>query len=400
MKTKSILFLSAAVAVFSSCESDPELVNLGIDDTYGVYRMQTLRLHPEFEGDSYTWTMVDAEGEESVVSTERDYYFVGAKTGVYNLSLTIVDGSATVNHSCKITVWSEEVAYTPYISKVLEFRPMPGQFVNELPRYEDGDTEADMCAKVLESIGAKNEVLVSLGGYGGYVTFSFDHTVANVPGEYDFMVKGNAFYASGNPSGTGRPGGSSEPGIVMVSLDCNGNGLPDDEWYELAGSEYYKDETKHNYTLTYHRPGADHVAVPENSFITDKEYIKYTGSDGAEGWIEQLSFHRQDYWPAWIAEDELSFTGTMLASNAIDESGAGSYFVLYCYDWGYTDNHPNSNKDLCSFNLEWAVDADGNPVKLAGADFIRVYTGVNQQCGWLGETSTEISGAVDLHIEE
>lgn len=42
--------------------------------------------------------------------------------------------------------------------------------------------------------------------------------------------------------------------IVMVSYDTNMNGKPDDEWYELAGSEYYKPTTIHNYSITYTRP--------------------------------------------------------------------------------------------------------------------------------------------------
>ena len=41
-------------------------------------------------------------------------------------------------------------------------------------------------------------------------------------------------------------GGSSEPGIVLVSKDTNGNGLADDEWYELAGSEYNSPATTKN----------------------------------------------------------------------------------------------------------------------------------------------------------
>ncbi|MFV0392579.1 MAG: T9SS type A sorting domain-containing protein, partial [Paludibacteraceae bacterium] len=50
-------------------------------------------------------------------------------------------------------------------------------------------------------------------------------------------------------------------------------------------------------------------------------------------------------------------------------------------------------------NIEWAVNADGNPVHLPAVDFIKIYTGVNQYCGWLGETSTEILGVTDLHPE-
>ena len=64
------------------------------------------------------------------------------------------------------------------------------------------------------------------------------------------------------------------------------------------------------------------------------------------------------------------------------------------------DNHPNEVEDKSSFKIDWAVDKYGNKVKLPGVDFIRVYTGVNQQCGWLGETSTELSRAEDLHVED
>jgi hypothetical protein len=101
----------------------------------------------------------------------------------------------------------------------------------------------------------------------------------------------------------------------------------------------------------------------------------------------------------WIDDDELTFTGTLLPQNGVDESGFGSYYVLYSYPWGYADNHPNDSLALNSFDIGWAVDRDGNPVNLPGADFIRVYTGVNQYCGWVGETSTEISRAQDLHID-
>ncbi|CUQ14422.1 Uncharacterised protein [Segatella copri] len=33
-------------------------------------------------------------------------------------------------------------------------------------------------------------------------------------------------------------------------------------------------------------------------------------------------------------------------------------------------------------------------------DFVRVYSAQNQMCGWLGETSTEVSGAEDLHLQK
>ena len=36
---------------------------------------------------------------------------------------------------------------------------------------------------------------------------------------------------------------------------------------------------------------------------------------------------------------------------------------------------------------------------LDAVDFIKVYTALQQQLGTIGETSTEIKGAVDLHVK-
>ena len=70
----------------------------------------------------------------------------------------------------------------------------------------------------------------------------FDHSIDNsssgYKGGYNFSITGNAFK------------GSSDPGIVYVMQDTNGNTLPDDEWYELKGSEYGKEETVQEYAVT------------------------------------------------------------------------------------------------------------------------------------------------------
>ena len=395
-----ILIIMFCSIIVTACQPDPEMISLGVDEEYAIECMKILRLHPEYPGERYEWSM-DCHGVDSIISTSRDLYFVKKDTGTYNLTLNIIDEKNPVEHRFKVVVWPEEVVYDRYISKVYEYKPAPGQFINLLPKYEAGDTEESMIKKVEECISGKNDVLISLGNYGGYVTFGFDHTVVNVPGEMDFKILGNAFYAASNPNPDAPDsGGSSEPGIVMVAIDKNGNGLPDDDWYELAGSEYYNEETAHGYSVTYYRPENDHIATPKpNTPITDTTYIPWIANDGTNGYVEKNSYHRQDYYPQWIANDEMTFTGTRLAPNAVDESGVGNYYVLYAYDWGYVDNHPNEISDKSCFNIDWAVDSDGNSVKLDGVDFIRVFTGVNQSCGWLGETSTEICRAEDLHIE-
>ncbi len=383
--------ITIAGLLAASCDADIPTVSLGLDDVYYIPRMQKLDLHPAFTGSEYRW-YVDGR----LVSRDRDYIFIAADEGTYHLELRIVDDLTPYDFEFKVVVMHEEVEYSPYITRVYEYCPAPGQFVNEMPQYEPGDTYADILRKCEESISGTNDIMISLGAYGGYVTFGFDHTVMNIEGENDFRIWGNAFYELTNPEARG---GSAEPGIVMVSYDTNCNGLPDDEWYELAGSEYYKPTTLHDYTVTYRRPDPGHVPVEdEDGYLDDLTYIPWTASDGESGYVAKNIFHPQSYWPQWVDGDRLTFTGSRLPRNGFDSSGIGRYFILYAFDRGYVDNHPNEFADLNSFDISQAVDSHGNPVKLPGADFIRVYTGINQYCGWLGETSTELSRAQDLHI--
>ncbi len=274
------------------------------------------------------------------------------------------------------------VANSPYASKVYEFAPAPGQFINELPETDESTTAEELLRLVEEQIcGAKMPGMISLGGWGGYVVFSFDHPVINVAGEYDFKIYGNAVLSNED-----RTGGSCEPGIVMVSMDENGDGLPNDTWYQIAGSAYSDPKTIHNYSLTYYKPAAD---------ASDDNYIRWTDSEGASGFIPRNTYHRQSYWPLWMNEESMTFSGERLPDNAIDVAGDGKNFVLMKFDYGYVDNLPNN--DDPGFKLDWAVDSEGQPVNLPKADFFKVYTGENQSCGWIGETSTEVSGAEDLH---
>ena len=116
-------------------------------------------------------------------------------------------------------------------SAVKEYTPAPGQFINETKSggfTGEESTPAD-AVKYAESRLKENK-FVSLGGFGGYIVVGFDHSVDNTTG-YDLAIRGNAF------------DGSSEPGIVWVMQDKNGNGEPDEIWYELAGSETGKPET-------------------------------------------------------------------------------------------------------------------------------------------------------------
>lgn len=392
--------LSAALTVLSAvcltgCTAEIQTVSLGIDDYYIIPRMTKLHLQSEFTGNNYRWIITGPDGTKVNGSDNRELIFLQEREGEYVIEFDVVDHATPFHHEFRVNVVHEDVEFSPRIAKVYDYRPAPGQFVNEMPRYEPGDTYADMVKKTEESISGDNNVLVSLGAFGGYVTFGFDHTVINGDG-YDFSIDGNAFYELGD---TSRPGGSSEPGIVYVSYDRNMNGLPDDEWYELAGSEYHSPDTLHGYSVTYTRPDEDKAPDPDlRHQIAEKSYIPWRDSLGESGFVARNIFHSQSYFPLWVEEDDLTFTGCRLAPNAVDTDGKGTYYILYSYPWGYADNHPNDRKDLNSFDISNAVDATGNPVDLPGVDFIKVMTALNQYNGWLGETSTEISGATDLHL--
>lgn len=286
------------------------------------------------------------------------------------------------------------------ISKVFEYKPAYGQFTNKLPVYKEGDTQEEMNQKALKAISGQKPTMISLGGFGGYVVVGFNETIKNIQGKRDFKVLGNAFWADANPNANAsKRGGSCEPGVIMVAYDKNKNGLPDDdEWYEIAGSEHSNPKTIKNYEITFHRPETNKEPVkdPALTWATDLEYMRWEDNQGNKGYKPKNTFHQQSYFPEWIKEDKITFKGTLLPNNAIDESGKGNYWVLYSYAYGYADNAPNTD-DESSIDISWAVDKNGQKANLPGVDFIKIYTGLNQEAGWLGETSTEVSGVIDLH---
>lgn len=351
---------------------------------------------------TYLWTVKNATDKMYSLSdsTQETIKFAATTAGTYQLRLAATENGISQICDVAVTVKNSSKLLSPYITKIYDFLPAVGQFTNVLPPYADGDTKETMIAKAEKYIvGTSKGSLISLGGFGGYITFGFDHTVVNVSGKRDFRILGNAFYAASNPNtNASSKGGSCEPGIVMVAYDANKNGVPDDnEWYELAGSEYGKTTTIKNYKITYYCPTTEILNPVEGSYISLKNYVYWTDNQGNSGYKEKNIYHNQSYFPMWITDDKITFKGTLLPHNAVEESGNGSYWVLYAYDYGYVDNYPNA-EDGSTFDIDWAVDSNGNKVKLPGIDFVKVFTGLNQECGWLGETSTEICGAYDLHL--
>ncbi len=356
------------------------------------------------EGVAYSWQIDDGEatvGEESFV-------FEPEKAGEYHIVATATseqeDKHITLSHEFVVTVYEEGAFYREMSStskadwnKVYEYTPAPGQFINELKTggFDGTQTTPEAAIAYAEARmsqtkkdGTPNPIWVSLGGFGGYIIVGFDHSIDN-SGDYDLGILGNSF------------SGSSEPGIVWVMQDENGNGLPDDTWYELAGSETGKEETIQDYAVTYYRPTGPQMPV------------QWTDNYGNSGEIDYLKqFHRQDYYyPLWIEEDSYTLTGTCLKARNYDASGKGTYWVNEEYDWGYVDNfspidrltgEANANADANAnyFKISNAIDFECKPIHLDYIDFVKVQVGVNTKSGWLGEVSTEVFGFYDYNMKK
>lgn len=272
-------------------------------------------------------------------------------------------------------------------SKVFEYTPAPGQFIGDTRAggFSGNETTAADAVAYAEGRLSKG-AYVSLGGFGGYIIVGFDHSIDNHHG-YDIAIKGNSF------------SGSSEPGIVWVMQDENGDGEPNDTWYELRGSEIGRKTMHRNYSVTYYRPDS-----PEQP-------VKWTDSEGESGEIDYLkAYHQQPYYyPAWITADNYTLTGTRLEARNYDKSGKGTMWVQPEYDWGYADNFSPKDRITDSsgkstainrFRIADAIDDQGRTVDLKYIDFVKVQTAVNAKSGWLGELSTEVLGFYDYSMME
>lgn len=336
----------------------------------------------------YSWNV---EGMNDIAGSEAQFVFVANEPGEYKINAVATssdnNNNITVTRTFVVTVYDEKEFYRPKSgasqadwNKVFEYTPAPGQFINELKTGGFDATHTTPEAAVAYAEGRLNECnWISLGGFGGYMVVGFDHSIDNSR-SYDFGVIGNSY------------DGSSEPGVVWVMQDENGNGFPDDTWYELAGSENGKFETIQNYAVTYYRPSA--AGMP----------VQWTDNLGNNGEIDYLGqYHNQDYYyPLWINNDSYTLTGTRLEARNYDQSGNGTYWVQPHYDWGYADNFSptdfNSSDKANFFNISNAIDFEGNTVNLSHVDFVKVQTAVNSKSGWLGELSTEVCGFYDCSL--
>ncbi|HIZ86430.1 MAG TPA: cell surface protein, partial [Candidatus Coprenecus stercoravium] len=348
---------------------------------YGICAGRSLMLRPldiKYPFDAvYIWSV---DGNEVQSGQTPEYVFDLTAEGSHTVNVTMRNSYTTASQDLTVAVLPAEGTYfrpadgssNAFISRVFEYTPAPGQFINE---GYTAATPAEACDYAFQRLSESQ--FVSLGAFGGYIVVGFDHSVeSGGEGALDLQITGNAHSSS------------SEPGIIWVSQDENGNGLPDDTWYELRGSEYGKPETWHDYAVTYYRPSGPGMSV------------EWTDNRGNSGTVDYLkAFHRQDsYYPAWITADSYTLRGTRLQDRLVDESGNGSLWVGHPFDWGYADNWSATDPDIDKFSISDAVRWDGEPAGLKYIDFVKIQCGVQAKGGSTGEQSTELTLIRDLHL--
>jgi len=144
----------------------------------------------------------------------------------------------------------------PFADCVIEYEPGPGQWVND-SRFNDRERALGRPYGI-SATAPDNSSLVTLGDHG-WITLDFNRPVWDDPRNphgLDFIVFGNPTWVSGDPGHRWQ-----EPAFVEISMDANGNGLPDDEWFlvlpnklpsELVGSPAPNCDTGDSRTVLRH----------------------------------------------------------------------------------------------------------------------------------------------------
>ncbi len=293
------------------------------------------------------------------------------------------------------------LAQSPFASRVLDYSPAPGQFVqngsfNDPNRALGAPTGGGSSA-------ANNGSVVSLGGFGGSITLGFDQTVRDDrlnPLGMDAIVFGNAFWIGG----ANRH--AAECGYIEISVDVNGNQMADDAWYLIPGSHIVDpdgqwqsqvwDDDVADATNPPHHPAW--IPLEESGSWQTSAY-RLPGDIFDAGVIENPNgpFATEEGIYGYVDYSPTLLLGDMNGDDTVDDAlMPAERFYTVPDDPLVVGVSPGSGGGD-AFDIAWAIDAETlQPANLDGFDFIRITNGVHRVHPALGESSTEIDGVADV----
>jgi transcription elongation GreA/GreB family factor len=316
--------------------------------------------HSPAAGTTYSWSVSGGAYDTSAATNGEFFDFTPSATGTYTVRVSVTGKSYVTGDFITKTAETEAICYTGTVSETKTWWKSgssrvvknfaPGQFVQSGAGYG-----------------------WSLGTIGGYMMWQAPQGLER------YGVAGNDF------------GAWAEPGIVWMMEDNNGNGVPDEMWYEIKGPndilEEYLPFITRRYAITFVNAGEETVN-------------EYGQTLSAPGWVDCRG--RTDTlpggWPKdWgVTGDWVTYTCTILGDDGNIANGVygGDGHFSAIPTWyreknrylGYVDARTHS-----SFYVDDAIDARGNPVTLTNVRFIKVHTARFSYGGIFGEVSTEVS---------
>lgn len=345
-------------------------------------KLKAYMIENDFDA-TYSWTV---DGTDQQCSATEFVYKAEAQ-GMHEVVITMKNEFQLVSKKFNVNVCPPAGTYRRSVTasskmlvdRIFSFMPAPG---HQVSGYMYGHTFPNttnmqtICDDVL--VSWQNNWNLSLGAFGGYVIAGFDHSVVNSNGDYDLAITGNPY------------GYQSEPGIIWVSQDENGDGLPNDTWYELKGSEYDKGTEIFEYAVTYYKPTKKQASV------------KWKDVDGKTGIIPHMTYWNpsDSYYMPWLPSPKHTFFGSKITDGSTYSDGMSNIPAM---EWGYTDNlgsdYFNGKIGYAGhFKISNAMTFDRKPANLEYIDFVLVQTSELGHTPNLGDISVEIGGIYDYHL--
>jgi hypothetical protein len=308
-------------------------------------------------GVSYSWSVSCGSFSSPATDTSEFYSFTPTAAGTTTITVTVTGNNYITGTPVTKTATTQVVCYTGAVSSGASWS-LGQRLLHHAPgQYATGGSGYGW----------------SLGSFGGYEVWRVDHQAV-------YNITGNAF------------SGWAEPGVIWIQEDRNGNGVPDEMWYELKGSV--------DYLPSANRPISRRHAI---TYIDDKGVETRYNSGGQPSlrkyWVDSRG--RAGLWASYWHKDwpeRITFTGTLLG-DAVSKMPGGATGGSEL--WGYVDVYgpaaghgpAGDIHKVYEFPIHRAMRADGSAITLTNVSFIKVHTAELRRTSTFGDISTEVYSA-------